>query len=107
MVVAEDTFARQEPQALQDILAAHREAVDWAHEHAHETAEILCDTLQAFDADLVAETLVPPKMRLDYHLLDDEVERMAVLMQRQGLIERAPDRARLVDDGALRAILQK
>jgi len=107
VVLVGDAFARQEQQALQAILATHCDAVAWANEHPRETAEIVVDYLQAFDPDLVADTLVPPKMRLDYRLLEGEVERMAGLMEAQGLIEQAPASARLVDEGPLQEILRE
>ena len=106
VVLAQDAFAQREPEALRAILTAHCDAVGWAVDHPQETAEIVCDYLQAFTPDLVRETLQPPKMRLDYHLVDGEVTRMADLMHRQGLIDQAPGRARLVDDAALLEILR-
>lgn len=106
IVLAEDTFARRHPEALVDILAVHCDAVDWATEHIDETAQIIVDTLQAFDAELVAASLDPAKMRLDYIVEPAEILRMAHLMMDYGQIDRVPPEDRLVDLAPLREALQ-
>jgi len=106
IVLARDAFIRGQPEALRSILSAHCEAVDWANSNIGEAAQILVDTLGAFDRELVASTLVPPKMRLDYAVLPGEVERMAGLMARYGLIDQAPSGEQLVDLAPLEAVLE-
>ena len=105
VVVARDDFARSQPRALRGVLEAHCQAVQWANDNLRETAQTIVDYLQAFDAELVHRTLHPTKMRLDCHLVTGEVERMAGLMETQGLVERVPGRTRLVDDRPLGDIL--
>ena len=87
VVVARDEFIRQRPEALGQILAAHCEAVDWINGHIDEAAQIVVDYLGAFDRELVANTLAPPVMRIDYSVQPGEIEHMAELMVAQGLIE--------------------
>ena len=105
VVVARDDFARSDPSALQRILQAHCQAVQWAVDHPLDTAEIIVDYLQAFDVELVRRTLHPDKMRLDCRLRAGEVERMADMMASQGLIDGAQGRERLVDVGPLQESL--
>jgi len=97
IVLARDAFAREQPQALLSILSAHCQAVEWTNENVGEAAQILVDTLGAFDRELVESTLSPSKMRLDYSLQPGEVERMAGLMARYGLIDATPSIERLVN----------
>ena len=104
VVIADDRFARRHPQALRDILAVHCQAVDWANAHPYETAQIIVDYLQAYTPELIADSLAPSRMRIDYRLEPGEIERMARLMVEQGLIEKAPAIERLVDLAPLRDI---
>ena len=104
VVVAHDRFARRNPEALRDILAVHCQAVDWANAHITQTAQIIVDYLQAYTPELVASSLDPSRMRIDYHLEAAEIERMARLMAEQGLIERVPAVERLVDLAPLRDV---
>lgn len=105
VVVAHERFMRRSPQALRDILAVHCQAVEWANAHPNETAQIIVDYLQAYTPELIVESLVPSKMRVDYRLEPSEIERMAQLMVEQGLIERAPALEQLVDLAPLREVL--
>ena len=90
VIVASDAFLRRRPKAVRAILSVHREAVGWANDNLGEAAQILVDTLGAFDQELVESTFSPSKMRLDYLVRSGEVERMAALMVRYGLIDEVP-----------------
>ena len=105
VVVARDDLVQQRPEVLEGVLASHVDAVEWSNDHLEDTAQIVVDYLGAFDADLVRRSLEPSKMRLDYRIDPLEVAKMASLMESQGLIDAAPDAARLVSDKALAAIL--
>lgn len=90
VVLAREAFARQRSETLRSILSTHCEAVDWVSDNPGEAAQILVDTLGAFDRDLVESTFSPSKMRFDYSVQSGEVERMAALMVRYGLIDEVP-----------------
>jgi len=102
-------FARQDlidrrPEALRKVLRAHVRAVEYANTHRRETAEIIVEYLGAFDADLVEASLAPDKMRIDYEITAQEVERMASLMHRYGLIDRELSADELLDVSLLEAV---
>jgi NitT/TauT family transport system substrate-binding protein len=101
VVVARDDLAQDDPRALREVLAIHCAAVTWANAHPAETAQIIVDTLQAYDATLVQESLSRARMHIDYQIAPEEIERMAALMAAQGLIERVPSRASLLSLGPL------
>lgn len=106
VVLARDSFAGENREALQAILSAHCEATDWAGTHVGETAQIIVDYLHAFDADLVAASLQPAKMCLDYTLGPGEATCMAGLMMTYGLIDQVPLEEALVDPRPLEAALR-
>jgi len=101
IVLARDEFARDRPEALRAILSVHCQAVEWANANPSEAAQTLVDVLGAFDRELVESTFSPAKMRLDYAVRPGEIERMADLMARYGLIEQVPSSERLTDVGPL------
>jgi len=101
-------FARQElitqrPEVLRKVLRAHVRAVEYANVHRRETAEIIVEYLGAFDPQLVEASLAPEKMRIDYQITAQEVERMASLMHRYGLIDRELSGEELLDLSFLEA----
>lgn len=87
VVVAHDAFVEREPDTLVALLRIHLEAVAWCNTHRRQAAQVLVETLDAFDTDLVAASLDPSKMRLDALVEPDEVARMARLMARYRMIE--------------------
>ncbi|MBC7235570.1 MAG: ABC transporter substrate-binding protein [Chloroflexi bacterium] len=102
VVVAHEEFLRRRPEALRDILHVHCDAVEWAKAHPAQSAQIVVDRLQAFDAELVQASMQPAKMALDYRFTPDEIARMAALMAEQGLIEAVPAVERMADPAPLR-----
>ncbi len=86
------------------MLRAHVRAVEYANAHRQETAEIIVEYLGAFDPELVEASLAPEKMRIDYHITPQEVERMASLMYRYGLIDRELTGEELLDLSFLEAV---
>ncbi|MHB0856123.1 MAG: ABC transporter substrate-binding protein [Anaerolineae bacterium] len=101
VVVVHERFARRDPAALDEVLDVHCQTVAWANAHRAETAQVIADTLGGLDPELVAESLAPQRMRIDAAITLEEMRQMAELMVRYGLIERAPDDARLLDAGPL------
>jgi NitT/TauT family transport system substrate-binding protein len=106
VVVARQAYAQEQPDPLMSLLRVHVDAVSWCNAHRREAATALVDTLDAFDVDLVEASLDPAKMRLDAHLLPDEVARMAHLMARYDLIPPDADPDAMVDDGPLTRALE-
>lgn len=106
VVIAREDWAQRNPRLLESILAVHCDAVEWANAHLDETAEIIADYLQGFDAPLVRASLEPSKMLIDYRIEEGEIERMANLMAAQGLIERPLPAARLLNLEPLRNVLR-
>ncbi|MHB1295342.1 MAG: ABC transporter substrate-binding protein [Anaerolineae bacterium] len=101
VVVAHERFARREPEALEEVLDVHCRTVAWANAHRTETAQVIADVLGGLEPALVAESLAPQRMRIDASITLEEMRRMAELMVRYDLIERAPDDARLLDAGPM------
>jgi NitT/TauT family transport system substrate-binding protein len=101
VVVARDDMLRRREATVREVLRTHCQAVAWAQDHPAETAQIIVDTLGAFDPDVVEASLDPSKMRLDCQVDPDEIARMAQLMAAQGLIDRVPATRDLVDLGPL------
>ncbi len=101
VVVARDDLVLERQDVLRDVLAVHCAAVDWCNHHRAEAAQILVDTLDAFDRELVESTFDPSKMRLDYAVRAGEAERFASLMARYALVEEAPTGQAMLDLDAL------
>ena len=102
-------FARQDliarrPEVVRKVLRAHVRAVEYANAHRRETAEIIVEYLGAFDPELVEASLALDKMRIDYEITPQEVERMASLMHHYGLIDREPSGEELLDLSFLEAV---
>jgi ABC-type nitrate/sulfonate/bicarbonate transport system substrate-binding protein len=101
VVLAREDFLQEHPQDAEAILRAHIEAVERSLRDPAYTAEVIVQYLEAFDTELVEESLAPDKMRVDYHLDAGEISRMAELMYRQGLLENEPGAVDFVDLGPL------
>lgn len=101
VVVARDEMLRHRRDAVEDVLETHCQAVDWAQAHAAETAQIIVDTLGAFDPGVVEASLDGAKMRMDCQVDPDEITRMAQIMVHQGIIDDVPAIDNLIDLGPL------
>ena len=106
VVVSSTDLLERDPESVEAILGVHCAAVDWCHGHDAEAAQIVVDTLGAFDADLVRESMHEDKMTLSYDVDPAEVERMARLMAEQGLIEAVPATP-MVDTAPLQRALKR
>lgn len=94
-------LAEKQPETVERVLRVHAQAVDYANSHPQETAQAIARALQGFDVQVIESSLAPAKMRIDDHLEAPEIERMAQAMYAQGLIERLPAGAELVDTSFL------
>lgn len=97
VVLAREDFLQDHPQDVERVLRAHIQAVERANSAPAYTAAVIVEYLQAFDTELVEASLALDKMRVDYHLSEEEILRMAHLMHQQGLLENDPDTLELVD----------
>lgn len=97
VVFARRDLAQEQPGLVEKVLRAHVQAVDYANAHPRETAQVIAEALQGFDAALVEASLARDKMSIDYHLEGGEIQRMAEEMHRLGLIERLPGIEELID----------
>ena len=103
VVFAHQDMIDQRPRDVTSFLRAHVRAVEYANGHRGDTAAIIVEYLGAFDEELVAASLAPEKMRIDYRITGQEVERMAALMHHYGLIERELSAVELLDLTCLEA----
>ncbi len=101
VVVARQDFVQDHPDEVAGVLRCHIQASHWANRDPAYAARVIVEYLQAFDRDMVEESLSPAKMRVDYHLGREEIARMAALMYRQGLLENDPAAIEFVDLGPL------
>jgi NitT/TauT family transport system substrate-binding protein len=106
VVLAREDFLQEHPQDAEAILRVHIEAVERSLRDPAYTAEVIVQYLEAFDTELVEESLSPDKMRVDYHLDVAEIIRMAELMYQQGLLENEPGAVEFVDLGPLTAAIE-
>jgi len=97
VVVTHHRFAEQRPEALTTLLAIHQEAVAWANAHVRETAETIVATMGGFEVAVVEAALRPERMRIDWRITPEEIDRMAALMVRHGLLEGAPSSQEMLD----------
>lgn len=107
VVLARTDFIKKCPDLVEKILRAHVRAVRYANEHPHQTAKIIVEYLQAFDPDLVEESLSRDKMVISCEIEPGEIGRMAELMHRYGFIERALSEEELLNLEFLRKILKE
>lgn len=107
VVLARDDWAARNPRALHDVLSVHCDATDWANANPEAAAAVIAETLQVYTPAIVRASLDPSRMRVDYACAPEEIERMAALMVRQGLIDRVPPRERLVNLAPLAGVLQE
>jgi NitT/TauT family transport system substrate-binding protein len=101
VVVAREDFIRDHAGELDTILRCHIESVERANADPDYTAAVIVAYLKSFDTALVKASLATDKMRVDYRFTEDEIARMARLMQAQGLLEHAPESLHLTDTGPL------
>ncbi len=97
VVLAREEFLREHAQDVERILSCHVQAVERANGDFSYTAQVIVEYLQAFDVELVQDSLSLDKMRVDYHLTQEEIARMATLMYQQGLLEHDPATIEFVD----------
>ncbi len=105
VVVARGDLLRQHPETVERVLRAHIQAVERACTDRAYAARVIVEYLQAFNPELVEASLAPEKMRVDYHLTQEEIARMAELMYRQGLLEHPPEETQFTDLGPLQRVM--
>ncbi len=106
VVVARGDLLREHPETVEQVLKAHVLAVERACADPAYTARVIVEYLQSFDPELVEASLAPEKMRVDYHLTQEEIARMAELMYRQGLLEHRPEETEFTDLRPLEQVLE-
>ncbi len=106
VVIARKDFIQQHSRQVEAFLRGHTLAVEQANADPAFAAQVIVDTLQAFDPELVLASMAPEKMSLGYDLTAEEIEQMAALMRRQGLLEHDPAQLELVDLEPLQRALE-
>lgn len=86
-VFAAGDFLEYERDKVVSFMRAHRKSVEASSEDLKKASELLFDTIGSFDYETILESMSEEKMALDWEIYPEDVERMASIMLKHGIIE--------------------